>query len=411
VLPLIRPLLTPGVGEAAISPPSTDPAASPSRAHGDVLLVLDYAEAVAEIESLLAEVDVPPVQIQIDAVITTIRTNERTRWGAVNALQSLGVCQDCCDVDTRQPRRTASAQDHAVRCGQFHGSPRQLLRHLQELADLHVEATPSLRVLNRQPASLTIGQDVGYESWRSASRRTGHVAHQVEFLPGVAHLCVQPFLWTDGVVRMQVHPQLTYVRIDRITGVPRREVVEIETDLAVPLGCTAVIGGLSLHAHDHAIEPATRAKPWLKWPLRKVQEVAEDEGIEVVILLTPRLVEECRDCPSPGPEVIVDPSSATPTPAEPFTTPHPLPDLPLTPTKSFIPPAPIQGETLLTVPPLDPSQTVLFEEVEGEASQVTPLHLLQGMPLREPIAPVILAPAEATWPVPPAPSGPLLPGL
>lgn len=282
--PLIRAMLTAEIGQVVAAPPETGTA--PARTHRDRLLVIDYPDVILQVESLLSEVDVPPQQIVIDAVITTVHRNERTRLGVMHALADRGVCR------RRAGDRRKTDGGGALATGQFCGRPEQLIHHLEQLAETHVEATPTLTVLNRQLAELEVGNLFGYRRETEFSRHMRIHEEEIDFLPGLTRLSVRPFLQDDATVRLQVHPRLTHVVYDRSRGLPRQEVAEIATDIQVPLGCTAVLGGLTRSSDSSGIE---RHPKW--WMFSRLSrdtsaQAVESESVEVVILLTPRLADE-----------------------------------------------------------------------------------------------------------------------
>ncbi|MEZ6064870.1 MAG: hypothetical protein R3B90_03990 [Planctomycetaceae bacterium] len=286
VAPLVQCLLTPGTGTTSITATAGDEG---GLVQADALLVVDYPHVVSQVESLLTEVDLPPEQIEIDAVITTVRWNERTRTNILATLEAEGLCAP------RQGRRQQGSTDGCTgESTWFAGSPRELLARIDQIAETNVESLPTVRVLNRQQAELEIGANVAYRE-ESAFRRFRLQSQEVELLPATTRLTVRPTLLGDDTVRLQVHPRLTHVITDRTTGLPRQEVAEIKTDIHVPLGCTAMIGGIVRTAHDDGIEHPLGERLRRRFNSRRTYAVDEEERIEVLILLTarraPRLLE------------------------------------------------------------------------------------------------------------------------
>ncbi len=287
LLPLVPPMLTPGLGEAAITPTGAAAGESPSRAQGDALLVVDLPHVVAQVEAMLAEVDVAPEQFVIEAVIATVTWNQRTAGGVVAALQDEGVCA----APQRRDRQTGRGRSGQV--AQYRGRPRELLAHLGQMAELNIEATPTIHVLNRQQADIEVGSNVAYRERVAFGRRLRLREEQIEFLPVRTQLSVRPFMQGNDAVRLQVHPRVTHVHPDPASKLPREEIAELSTDITIPLGCTAIIGGLT--RHNGEVSPAL--SPMERWFGRKRKPAtpglfSHDETTEVVILLTPRRADD-----------------------------------------------------------------------------------------------------------------------
>ncbi|MCA9056626.1 MAG: hypothetical protein KDA75_22515, partial [Planctomycetaceae bacterium] len=198
LLPLMTPMLTPGLGEVAITPSGGDSTEDPRRAQGDALLVVDFPEVVAQVEAMLAEIDLPPEQFVIDAVITAVVWNQRTQGSVVSEL-----CRDgTCAAPLRRDRH--SGRQRSPQVAQFRGRPQALLDHLQDLGDVHIEATPSLQVLNRQLAEIEVGANIAYRESISFGRRMRLVEEEIDFLPSRTELSVRPYLQGGDTVRLQV---------------------------------------------------------------------------------------------------------------------------------------------------------------------------------------------------------------
>ncbi|MEZ6057962.1 MAG: hypothetical protein R3C01_14785 [Planctomycetaceae bacterium] len=289
VAPLVAPLLTPQLGEVGITTPSAGPEHlhGPRRAIPDAIVVVDYGDAVAQIESLVAELDVPPPEVEIDAVILRVRHNEKVPLGVMAALKN--VCQpvDMLDRAIRHQTLQNSVPCAGVECVPYRGSAQKLKRSLELLAATDVAATPRIRVLNRQTAEISVGENVGYRT-HAAWRPNGRSKEQdVEMLEAITRLKVTPFVHPDGSIRVQVHPHHSHVVIDPKTDLPRQQTASAFTDVTLTDGCTLVIGGLMSHTEEF-VSKDRGAFGLIKRQFRKGRGDEYDE--EIVILLTTHLV-------------------------------------------------------------------------------------------------------------------------
>jgi hypothetical protein len=293
LLACIQPLLTHELGSVTLMPgtPPQGAAGFPS-ADRTALLVVDFPEVVEQVEALVADLDVPPEQLEIEAVVTTVRSRSCTGESLVAALRARGLCQTAtAGGDCAAP---------AEGCAAYRGSPQELLACLRQLTDVHVEATPTLRVLNRQQAHVEIGSQVGYRTRSQFFRRLALASEEIDFLPSVTALTVRAAIQGEDMVRLQVHPRVTQVRFDPVTHLPRQEMVELQTDVVVPLGETIVLGGLMRREGEHALAPPQTAPWWRRLGSRSAASTADDETVEVVILLTPRRATLRQPTPAPA---------------------------------------------------------------------------------------------------------------
>lgn len=339
ILPLVQPLLTPDLGAAAISGPIGSDSSSGPSAHRPALLVVDFPEVLTHVEAMLQELDQPPPQFEIEAVITTVRHNERTRFGAMRELQNQGLCE-CTEI------ACDGESGGAALCGRTRCEAPQAVAWLERFADTQVEATPTLRVLNQQCAQLEVGSQVitrddrGWTRWWPL-----HAAPDSPF-PTSTSLAVRAALQPDGQVRLQVRPRITHRVTDPRTRTARQELTELTTDVTIPLGSTAVIGGLTRHDHAHDQHAAPRHGLLGRLRSRNGREVCEDHCTEVVIFLTPRLVQAETSAPElpPPPDAFGPSTPGLPQdympPALPLT--HAAIDVGAAPISrlSYIPPAP-----------------------------------------------------------------------
>ena len=123
-------------------------------------------------------------------------------------------------------------------------------------------------VLNKHRAEILIGEELGYVSTTITETSS---SQSVEFLELGAQLRLRPFISTDGLIRMEVHPELSDGSVEAKSGftLPNKEVTQVTTNIMVRDGCTVVIGGLmreQLDDHDHPGSALRQACPWWAWP-------------------------------------------------------------------------------------------------------------------------------------------------
>jgi type IV pilus assembly protein PilQ len=105
-------------------------------------------------------------------------------------------------------------------------------------------------------------------------------------------LRLRPFISGDGLIRMEVHPELSTgsVRIEEGFTLPDKEVTEVTTNIMVRDGATLIIGGLVREELDTngSQVPFLGSAPWIGFLFRNRTETTERR--EIIVLVTPRIV-------------------------------------------------------------------------------------------------------------------------
>lgn len=295
---LISPLLTEGVGISSVSTPAESGITADSGAAGgdsfagpEAVVVRDYEAVLMQIDTLVAEVDVRPLQVHIEAMILSVTLKEEDAYG-VNwqFLRDSGNVK----LGIGEPAQTLAAFDFeqgALKVGFLDSSLGAFLSALETIGDTNVIASPRLLVLNKQRANIQIGDQKGYIS----TTVTETVATEtVEFMETGTILRIRPFISTDGMVRMEIHPELSKgeVREKGRFTLPEKQVTEVTSNVMVRDGSTVIIGGLM--RDEIAVTknqlPFFGNLPLVGFAFRSSSETTERQ--EVLVLITPHIVYE-----------------------------------------------------------------------------------------------------------------------
>jgi len=297
---LITPLLTEKVGVVTVSSPAeTGMASDDSSAGGDafagaeVVLVRDYEAVLAQIDQLVDQIDVRPLQVAIEAMILSVKLDDET---------SLGVNFDLLRNNPnirftigKPPSALPLVPGGGLEFAFLDSSLGAFVEALEEIKDTNVIATPRLMVLNKHRADIQIGRQEGYVSTTQTETST---TQSVEFLDTGTLLRLRPFISSDGLIRMEVHPELSSgeVKLKGNFTVPEKEVTQVTTNIMVRNGCTVVIGGL---IREELVSTPSQVPFFGNLPLVGVafrhttEEVKRDE---ILVLITPRIVYEPEAC-------------------------------------------------------------------------------------------------------------------
>jgi len=297
---LITPLLTQGIGAISVTSASevgigTDStkAGGNSFAGGEAVLVRDYEAVLAQIDQVVGEIDKRPLQVAIEAMILSVKLDDSDQFG-VNfallrqnphiALASGSPPSSIGDVNFNNGGLTFGFLDTTL--GAF-------LSAVETVGDTHVIATPRVVCLDKQRAEILIGSQLGYISSTVTETST---AQNVNFLEVGTQLRIRPFISSDGLVRMEVHPELSTGQVTTQGGftLPDKDLTQVTTNVMVRDGATVVIGGLireDLTTNTTQI-PLLGNLPGVGFLFRQKQETTQ--RTEILVLITPHIVYDCE---------------------------------------------------------------------------------------------------------------------
>jgi hypothetical protein len=197
--------------------------------------------------------------------------------------------------------------DLGLRFGLSSHNITSFIQALETMNKINILASPRLLVLNKQLASLQLGTRLGYQQSTTSFPITyGYV----QFLNTGTLLLLRPYVTTDGMVRMEIHPE----RSDGVigsNGLPSATVSELTTNVMVPDGTTIVIGGL-IDNEDTLNEAGVLGLSRLPiiGPLFRNRNTTANKK-EMIVLLTPRIVRR-NGLPPPVPGVVPHNPSGVP---------------------------------------------------------------------------------------------------
>ncbi|MBL8828128.1 MAG: hypothetical protein JNM18_14205 [Planctomycetaceae bacterium] len=304
---MITPLLTPGVGKSTVtSPAQTGIAVDATNAGGDgfasgeAVLVQDYEAVLCQLDQVVREIDRKPLQVAIEAVIVNVALNDSNKWGV--DFQFLRD-ENTVRFGTGQPRTAAlngsgNPDGAGGITGEFKFTEGGLqfafldstlgafLTAVENMGDVNVVAHPRLLCLNKQRAEILIGSQIGYITTTTTQT---FATQSVQFLDVGTQLRLRPFISQDGVVRIEVHPEISSGTVSA-AGVPSKDVTQVTTNVMCPDGSTVVIGGLM----QESLQTDTRQVPILgSTPVIGPLFRRKNESIvrrEILVLITPRII-------------------------------------------------------------------------------------------------------------------------
>ncbi|MEM7622464.1 MAG: hypothetical protein AAF235_04600 [Planctomycetota bacterium] len=316
-------ITTPGAAED-FAIPSSAPTGKDDYASHAIVVVNDFDENIIAIEDVLKQIDTRPTQVLIEATILQARITEANAFGIdfsiiadlnfddlVNPLSAVSRMLDGTDAGdgNTQPlvpgdnvgRALTSSVGNAsgpatLRVGVIDQDVAVFLRVLDEVTDVTVISNPKVLTLNRQPARVLVGTRVGFLSTTTTETAT---TETVEFLDTGTQLHVRPFVTRDGLIRMEIKPQVSSATLRDAQGsqgqtltVPDEDTTELVTNLYVRDGQTVVLGGLFTESTTSSRRqvPLLGDLPIVGAPFR-----GHDDSIsrnELIFLVTPSIVSD-----------------------------------------------------------------------------------------------------------------------
>ncbi|MFT5289094.1 MAG: type IV pilus assembly protein PilQ [Planctomycetota bacterium] len=243
----------------------------------NAIVVHDLPERVDKIEEFILGVDTRPAQIRIEASIIQTSLTEQNAFGvdfaqlgqenfvdyftAPVAGAALGWT-DTTDATSGEtstvvpgtgagyvvstPGNTGLG-DATIRAG-FVGDVGVFLRALDQVTDVTLLSNPKVMTLNRQRTKVFVGTRIGYFETTTVENQ---VIQTLKFLDAGIVLDVRPFVLKDGRVRLELSPKVSQVSFREVTQpdgstqqIPDEQIQTVTTDILVPAGHTAVLGGL-----------------------------------------------------------------------------------------------------------------------------------------------------------------------
>ena len=209
------------------------------------LLINANASDYKVVERAIHQMDRQPVQVAIEATIAEVTLTDQLQYGVQFFLQgktSLGI-----GGTTSLPVQSVNTAGLNLLAGGL-SSPRVLLNALQSYTTVKILSSPSLVVLDRQPAVLQVGNEVPILT-RTAqavdSSSTAPVVNNVDYKDTGVILNVLPKVNANGVVTLDVEQQISAVTsTDPTTLTPTFSQRRVRSSVAVSSGQTVMLAGL-----------------------------------------------------------------------------------------------------------------------------------------------------------------------
>jgi general secretion pathway protein D len=265
----------------------------------NAILVYGTPRQYAVIEDALRKLDVPPMQVMIEAAITEVSLTDDLRYG----LQWNFIEGNENAVLTDSTTGTGLVRDVPGFSFLFgnSGSLTGVLNALEGKTKVNVVSAPKLMVINNQTANLQVGNQVPILTQNSTSTidPNAPVINAVEYRDTGVILKITPRVNGSGLVLLDITQEVSDVLSSRASGSsinsPTISTRKVSTSVAVQDGQVLALGGLirNIQTRDKTGIPFLSQIPIIGGLFGR--QVEATDKIELVILLKPRVIRTTDD--------------------------------------------------------------------------------------------------------------------
>jgi general secretion pathway protein D len=268
------------------------------------LMIYATPDEYSVISGMLRKIDIVPLQVLIDATIAEVMLNDQLQYGTQfffkidHILNQLGANSDFAPL-AGLPAVTLPSGSN------FSGfvlskSPAVALQALSAVTKVKVLSSPQIMVLDNQPASLQVGQQVPVLTGTAQSTLTSNapIVSSINYVNTGIILQVTPRVNSDGLVTLDLAQEVSTVTAPAANTVQNSPTFDdrvIQTRIAVQDGQTIGLAGLIQDSDTQG----NSGLPFLKdIPLLGSLVSSQDNKrsrTELLVLITPHIVHDQRD--------------------------------------------------------------------------------------------------------------------
>lgn len=257
------------------------------------LVILATPQQYQTIRNALAELDIAPLQVFLEAAIAEITLDDNLKFGTQYAFSDAHNTV----TFTNSTQSTAIAPEvpgfsYIYTNG---ASIKIILSAIATKTHVNVISSPKVLVLNNQPASLQVGDRVPIVTQQAISTIGGNppIVNSVQYQDTGVILKVTPRVNSGGLVLMDITQEVSDVINTTTSGIdsPTIEERKINSSVAIQDGETVAMGGLiqDSRSRDRSGIPFLQDIPVLGHLFG--QTTNEDKRTELMVLITPHVVD------------------------------------------------------------------------------------------------------------------------
>ncbi len=230
--------LAPGDVEEMIKKLGYDDTRILSAKGSNMLVVEAPAEIMEKIDSIFKRLDASPRQVLVESQILEITAGNAATPNVLGAQgRYVGSSYDIQTEGMANPATTGVAgfYAHVIK-----NNAEAYIEALENKEGFNLLAHPKVIAVSGKPANIISGSKLGYKT--TITTQTGTIQN-VDFLEVGTKLSFTPYVYSDGTIRMDIHPEVSEGSITT-DGLPQKQTTEATTTVIVKDGETIIIGGL-----------------------------------------------------------------------------------------------------------------------------------------------------------------------
>ena len=274
----------------------------------NALIIVSTSEEYAKIQKVIKELDVLPLQVLIDATIVEVELKDELQYGIQwyfnhnngnnTATGGASTATSGISVNDIGSALTTGGFSYAFSSSQ---DVRAVLNANASKGNVNIISSPSLMVLNNQEASIKVGDSVPIRT--SQSTNTANATNDAIITSGIEmvdtgiNLSIRPRVNAGGLVLMDILQTSNEATENSNSNIdsPTIKKREIESSVAIQSGETIVLGGLIKedNTHNKSGVPLLHEIPIIG-PIFGGTTRNKNKN-ELVVLITPRVVNSRQD--------------------------------------------------------------------------------------------------------------------
>jgi len=288
---------TPGQAAGAGGPP---PVRITADEVNNLLLIYASPSEYRRISNVLREIDRPPLQVMINATIVEVTLNDNLRYGVQVFLKgkhiSGGVTSDV------PLGASAPIGPNTIGLNLIIGSltdPKVVLDALSDVTEVKVVSSPSVVVVDNQPAILKVGDEIPVTTQQATILEgSNSVVNSVQYRDTGVILKVIPRVNSTGLVTMDVEQEISQVA-GQSGGAPNLTPTvsqrQVASTISVYSGQMVALGGLisEQRNNDRSSVPIINQIPVFGDLLGSTGK--ELKRTELIVFIRPQVIRDSRD--------------------------------------------------------------------------------------------------------------------
>jgi general secretion pathway protein D len=212
----------------------------------NTLLIYANQESYRIIERALNQIDRPQLQVALDATIAEVDLNDNLTYGVQFFLQKGNLGSILNTAASAPPPLAQTVPGFNFLIGS-QASPQVILNALHAYTDVRILSNPSLVVVDNQPASLEVGDQVPVTTGSATVLSTSNtVVSTIDYKDTGIILHVTPRISGDGSIVLQIEQEISSVDTTSNTGTltPTLSQRKVKSEIRVVNGQTVLLAGL-----------------------------------------------------------------------------------------------------------------------------------------------------------------------